>query len=103
MTVQDQILSHLPRISSAPAPASKLLGLRLIFSSNSADSAMADQVASDTLPSAETQVQIKDYTILDRQGKELPFRDIIKTDRTVVIFVRHFFCGVRFQSLDYLC
>ncbi|RDW67496.1 peroxiredoxin-like family protein [Aspergillus mulundensis] len=54
----------------------------------------SDNKASDDLPSVETQQQVADYKLLDRQGNELPFRDIYSaTDRTLVIFVRHFFCG----------
>ncbi|KAL4901236.1 hypothetical protein BDW74DRAFT_87151 [Aspergillus multicolor] len=54
----------------------------------------SDNEAADELPSVEAQDQINEYKLLDREGKELPFRDIYNTtDRTLVIFVRHFFCG----------
>ncbi|KAL4993628.1 AhpC/TSA antioxidant enzyme-domain-containing protein [Aspergillus recurvatus] len=46
------------------------------------------------LPSVETQLQVADYTLLDRGGRELPFHEVYdQADRTLVIFVRHFFCG----------
>ncbi|KAL4937723.1 AhpC/TSA antioxidant enzyme-domain-containing protein [Aspergillus oleicola] len=54
-------------------------------------------VAPSEIPSAETLSQIADYKLLDREGKELIFSDIISgpnaPDRTLVLFVRHFFCG----------
>ena len=57
-------------------------------------------VATDTLPSAETQLQVADYPVFDREGKELPFSDVYNgrnaTDRTLIVFVRHFFCSVCF-------
>ena len=33
-------------------------------------------VATDTLPSAETQLQVADFPVFDREGKELPFSDV---------------------------
>lgn len=62
---------------------------------------MADHgVASDALPSAETQHQVADLPVFDREGKELPFSNVYNgpnaTDRTLIVFVRHFFCGVCF-------
>ncbi|KAL4734276.1 AhpC/TSA antioxidant enzyme-domain-containing protein [Aspergillus similis] len=51
-------------------------------------------IAADELPTVETQLQIAGYTLLDRDGKELLFREVYsQADRTLVIFVRHFFCG----------
>ncbi|KAL5333096.1 hypothetical protein BJX70DRAFT_392458 [Aspergillus crustosus] len=50
-------------------------------------------IPSDELPSAKTQLDIAEYPVFDREGKELPFREIYsKSDRTLIIFVRHFFC-----------
>ncbi|KAL4790915.1 AhpC/TSA antioxidant enzyme-domain-containing protein [Aspergillus venezuelensis] len=54
-------------------------------------------VAPSEIPCAQTLSQIADYKLLDRQGKELSFSDIVNgpnaPDRTLVLFVRHFFCG----------
>ncbi|PWY74269.1 hypothetical protein BO70DRAFT_341059 [Aspergillus heteromorphus CBS 117.55] len=51
----------------------------------------------DQLPSAETLDQVASYTVLDREHKEHSFRDLYAgvdaAPRTLVIFVRHFFCG----------
>ena len=50
------------------------------------------------IPSLETLKKIQDYTVLDKDGKSLPFRNIISgpnvARRVLVIFIRHFFCGV---------
>ncbi|KAL4913994.1 AhpC/TSA antioxidant enzyme-domain-containing protein [Aspergillus aurantiobrunneus] len=57
----------------------------------------SNSVSADELPSAETLIQIAGYTVLDREGKQLPFHSIYAgpnaADRTLIIFVRHFFCG----------
>ncbi|KAL4986492.1 AhpC/TSA antioxidant enzyme-domain-containing protein [Aspergillus falconensis] len=51
-------------------------------------------VAAVELPSVETQRQVANYTLLDRGGKEVSFREVYgQADRALVIFVRHFFCG----------
>jgi hypothetical protein len=58
-------------------------------------------VASDQLPSAETCHQVGNYTVLDREGSTVPFKDLYSgadsTRRVLVIFIRHFFCGVSFS------
>jgi hypothetical protein len=56
---------------------------------------LSHNVPSGELRSTDTQLKIAQYPVLDRKGKELPFNDIYSaSDRTLVIFVRHFFCGV---------
>lgn len=36
-----------------------------------------------------------DLKVLDESGKETPFRDLFNTEgRQVIVFIRHFFCGV---------
>lgn len=51
------------------------------------------------LPSPETLAKIGDYMLLDRDGKSHPFRSLYSgkhvARRVLIIFVRHFFCGVR--------
>lgn len=51
------------------------------------------------LPTAETLAKIGDYMLLDRDGKSHPFRSLYSgkhvARRVLIIFVRHFFCGVR--------
>lgn len=50
------------------------------------------------LPSPETLKKIEDYVVLDGHGKSHTFKSLYKgrnaARRVLVIFVRHFFCGV---------
>ena len=52
----------------------------------------------DEPPSPETLRKIQDYVVLDRDGKSHPFKSLYRgkhvARRVLVIFVRHFFCGV---------
>ena len=50
----------------------------------------------DKLPSKELIKSIADLPVLDREGKTHPFKSLYEgfAGRTVVIFIRHFFCGV---------
>lgn len=61
-------------------------------------------VATDnTLPSLETLRKLDNYVILDRDGKSHTFKSLYSgrnvARRMLVIFVRHFFCGVRLRLL----
>lgn len=53
---------------------------------------------SSEVPSAETLRKVGDYKVLDREGKEHTFKSLVEgpdaTERVLVLFVRHFFCGV---------
>lgn len=55
-------------------------------------------VTNDELPSAETIRRIENYIVLDRHGKTHTFRSLYTgrsvARRVLIIFVRHFFCGV---------
>jgi hypothetical protein len=50
------------------------------------------------LPSPELVKKIGEFMVLDKDGKSLPFRNIYSgpnvVRRVLVIFIRHFFCGV---------
>lgn len=54
------------------------------------------------LPSIETLRKIENYVVLDRDGKTHPFKSLYTgkhvARRVLIIFVRHFFCGVSFCS-----
>ena len=58
-----------------------------------------DLETNNVLPSQETLKKIEDYQILDVEGRTVPFKSIYTgpnvARRVLVIFVRHFFCGVR--------
>lgn len=55
-------------------------------------------LSNDDLPSRETIRRIGDYTVLDRYGKTHTFKSLYTgrnvARRVLIIFVRHFFCGV---------
>lgn len=55
------------------------------------------------LPSPEVQKMIENYIVLDRHGKSRTFKSLYmgenKARRVLVIFIRHFFCGVRYLLL----
>lgn len=58
------------------------------------------QVATSAeLPSREVLDKIADYVVLDRHGKTHTFKSLYTgpnvARRVLIIFVRHFFCGVR--------
>jgi hypothetical protein len=54
------------------------------------------------LPTAETIRKIDNYTVLDRDGKSHTFRSLYTgrhtARRVLIIFIRHFYCGVRLPS-----
>jgi hypothetical protein len=59
----------------------------------------------DDLPSNETLAKIADYSILDVNGNQVPLRSVYegtngekKNHKVLVIFVRHFYCGVSSKS-----
>lgn len=55
-------------------------------------------LTNNELPSAEVQKMIENYIVLDRHGKSKTFKSLYmgenKARRVLVIFIRHFFCGV---------
>jgi hypothetical protein len=54
--------------------------------------------SNNEIPSAETLRKIENYVVLDRDGRTHPFKSLYSgkhvARRVLVIFVRHFFCGV---------
>jgi hypothetical protein len=64
-----------------------------------ADATKPNEVPSnDKLPSADAIRKVEDYVILDNKGEKHSFKSIYdgpeSTGRVLVIFIRHFFCGV---------
>jgi hypothetical protein len=56
----------------------------------------------DNVPSEEKIAKVADFPVLDVDGKKVPFRSLYegangekKNHKVLVIFVRHFYCGVR--------
>lgn len=57
--------------------------------------AVAPGVNPDAVPTAETLSAAWDLTVLDREGKQVPFKDIVNASpRVLVMFIRHWFCPV---------
>jgi hypothetical protein len=68
---------------------------------NSADATAeftGDVDTDNVIPSLEMLRNVQDFTVLDKDGKSRPFKSIYSgpnvARRVLVIFVRHFFCGV---------
>ncbi|KAG5976360.1 hypothetical protein E4U55_007342 [Claviceps digitariae] len=61
------------------------------------DSFEGEVSTNDELPSAETIAKIDNYIVLDKYRKSTPFRKLYRgggaTRRTLLIFIRHFYCG----------
>ena len=54
-------------------------------------------IESETLPSDDELKKVHGLKLLDAKGKSLNFEDLVKqtaTKKTLVVFIRHFFCGV---------
>jgi hypothetical protein len=54
----------------------------------------------DDLPTEQDLKRVGDLVVLDSQGVSTPFKEVFggqgKAKRQLVIFVRHFFCGVSY-------
>ena len=57
-----------------------------------------DLNTNNEIPSQEVLKKIENFTLLDKEGKAIPFRNLYTgpnvARRVLIIFVRHFFCGV---------
>jgi hypothetical protein len=57
-----------------------------------------DVATNNELPSEKIITQIENYVVLDRAGKSHPFKSLYSgrnsARRVLIIFIRHFFCGV---------
>jgi hypothetical protein len=48
------------------------------------------------IPEVQTLAEAGELEILDEQGNKLPFKSLyVDRDRSLIVFIRHFFCGVR--------
>jgi hypothetical protein len=61
-----------------------------------------DLNTNNDLPTRETLKQVEDFPILDQDGKAVPFKTLYTgpnvARRVLIIFIRHFFCGVCLPS-----
>ena len=62
-----------------------------------------DIQVNNAIPSQNILKKIEDYPVLDVDGKSIPFKAIYTgpnvARRVLIIFVRHFYCGVSYASL----
>lgn len=63
---------------------------------------VGDVDTDNTIPSQALLRKVADVQVLDQDGKSRPFKSLYSgpmvAGRVLVIFVRHFFCGVRYCS-----
>lgn len=64
------------------------------------------ELAAEQPPSAEKLRKIEDYIVLDKEGNKHTFKSLYagpeSTACVLVIFIRHFFCGVGFSCPPFL-
>lgn len=64
-----------------------------------------DVQTNNNLPAPETLRKLGKYTVLDESGKSHTFKSLYTgpnvARRVLIIFIRHFFCGVSHSSLPY--
>jgi hypothetical protein len=57
-----------------------------------------DVNTNNEIPSQEDLARVEKLTVLDKDGKTIPFKDLYNgpnvARRVLIIFIRHFFCGV---------
>jgi hypothetical protein len=65
---------------------------------------VGDVKTDDKLPTLETLKKIENLSVLDQDGKAIPFKNLYTgpnvAKRVLIIFIRHFFCGVRIAPLS---
>jgi hypothetical protein len=61
--------------------------------------AQTSESSSSTKPDQKTLQEAGELKVFDESGKAIPFEELYNTEgRTVVVFIRHFFCGVSAQD-----
>jgi hypothetical protein len=64
---------------------------------------MAQSSESSTKPDQKTLQEAGELEVFDESGKAITFGELYNTEgRMVVVFVRHFFCGVGFLHHVYM-
>ncbi|KAL5494569.1 hypothetical protein ACEPAI_30 [Sanghuangporus weigelae] len=53
----------------------------------------ADAIHPTNIPSAETIELASHVKVLDGKGNQVPFGDLFASSKTIIVFIRHFFCG----------
>jgi hypothetical protein len=94
---------------SQTPPPKMSLDTSSTVTSNTADPTaefIGDVDTDNTIPSRATLRRVADFQVLDQDGKSRPFKSLYSgpmvARRVLVIFVRHFFCGVSHAPSRYL-
>jgi hypothetical protein len=53
-----------------------------------------DISVTNDIPSLEIQAAAADLPVMDSEGKSIPFSQLYSGKRTMIVFIRHFLCGV---------
>lgn len=97
---EEKPVSAAPASDAAPQPATK--GGSDDDDVNPIDFS-GEVMSNNDLPSAETLRKIENYVVLDNHGKSHTFKSLYAgrhvARRVLIIFVRHFYCGVSLPSL----
>ena len=61
-----------------------------------------DEHAQYELPNAQTLQQVGELPVKDENGKEIRFKSLYEDQpgRQLIVFIRHFYCGVRAPNLS---
>lgn len=97
----------------APNPTSSKTSSETAFSSPSRASTVdptfefsGEVNTNNDIPSQEVLKRVENFTVLDKDGKSVPFKSLYSgpnvARRVLVIFIRHFFCGVSSQFVSCL-
>jgi hypothetical protein len=63
---------------------------------------MAQATESSSKPDQKTLQEAGELEVFDESGKAIAFDELYNTEgRQVVVFIRHFFCGVSVQQSNY--
>lgn len=89
--------------SQTKPPKASLDTTSVSSSMDPTDDFTGDVETDNTLPSKEMLKRVENVIVLDKDGKGVPFKSVYTGPnvprRVLVIFIRHFFCGVSFPSL----
>jgi hypothetical protein len=62
-----------------------------------------DRNTNNEIPSQQVLMKVENMTLLDKDGKSVPFKNLYTgpnvARRVLIIFIRHFFCGVCYFTL----
>jgi len=104
ITTSEKVADIMPAEGDGPVCA-----IDTVQSMNSADSEspvefVGDVNTNNEIPSQATLRKVENFMLLDRDGRAIQFKDVYGgkhgARRVLVIFIRHFYCGVCFLLLN---